>query len=284
MFVFPEDALPFISLLLHLSGNQPQLNILEQHVLSILLKHNPVVLRDRVIADSSGHDEAKVSMRKLTNREITAELEYAGSYRSNPLWKLSIYPYHFDYATNQLSFLDKMILEISTSAAEQNLSPIPETEQKTLSAMSFFSAAKTKKAQAGTSLQKPSVINANKWKILVSKDGIYRVSGTMLEKAGVKLMNVDIQTLRLVHDNREIPICVGGWQNGRFEKQDFFEFWGEERKNTWTPSKDLYQNPYGHTSVYWLSWGEKAGAWMTEEDGLASTIGSERQIRPYSFI
>lgn len=99
-------------------------------------------------------------------------------------------------------------------------------------------------------------------KIVVEKDGIYRVSGK--EVAG--LGNFDFKNLQLFYRGKQVAISISDDNDGKFDENDFFEFYGQ--KNSGSRDSLLYRNSeranpyhslYSDESVYFVTVGESAG-------------------------
>lgn len=118
----------------------------------------------------------------------------------------------------------------------------------------------------------PTPTPAQRFKLFVSRDGLYRVTGTALQAAGADLDQIDAATLQLFRGDQEIALRVlGDWS---------FEFYGQAS-----------DSPYSAFNVYWLRWGVQAGKRMREipaapatsapKESFQSTI---RMTRPSLYI
>ena len=138
------------------------------------------------------------------------------------------------------------------------------------------------------------------YKVKVVEDGLYKVTGSDLQKAGIDISQVDPRTIKfyngggkLLLRNRNAPlqdtmpqlaIWVVGEEDGRFDPTDYIVFWG---KGPFGPHYDdsldsfQYFNPYTDTNVYWLTWGGSQGRRMAVKDG---SLSSPNPIRPPSFM
>ncbi len=85
-------------------------------------------------------------------------------------------------------------------------------------------------------------------KIVVRKEGWYRIGQPELAAAGMATSSVDPRSLQVFVDGREIPIVVAGQDDGRFDPQDGVELYGTGTDDPWT-----------NASVYWLIAGEAVG-------------------------
>ncbi|MCI0476938.1 MAG: C25 family cysteine peptidase, partial [Anaerolineales bacterium] len=91
-------------------------------------------------------------------------------------------------------------------------------------------------------------------KLLVSADGLYRVTAADLKNAGANTSQLDAATLQLFRGARPIPIRVRG------AGADLaFEFYGQAS-----------DSPYSNFSVYWVTWGQQSAAPMRETRATAT--------------
>ncbi len=90
------------------------------------------------------------------------------------------------------------------------------------------------------------------YKIPVAQKGLYRITFSDLQKAGLPLTSLDPKTLQLVHRGIEQPILVEGEADGRFDTTDYIEFIG--RGNDGTQDSALYRpasaQPHSYYSLY----------------------------------
>ena len=100
------------------------------------------------------------------------------------------------------------------------------------------------------------------YKIPVVETGLYRVSATDLQRAGVPVEQLKPVSLQLFHRGVEQPIFVAGEADGRFDADDYLEFQG--RGNDGVPDSLLYQpqnaqphpfySLFSDTTAYFLTW------------------------------
>jgi len=108
-------------------------------------------------------------------------------------------------------------------------------------------------------------------RLYITEEGIYRITGADLKKWGedarLDFSTVDPRTLRLELRGQEVPIWVDGEDHPFVDDATAIEFYARgsiERFRSIAP--DLYNDPYVESAVYWLSWGERPGARLCEED------------------
>ena len=92
-----------------------------------------------------------------------------------------------------------------------------------------------------------------RYKILVDKTGIYRLTSEALKRKWGIRMDADPRYLHLKSDGREIPIYIKGERDGRLDLGDYIEFLGlatDDRYTRW--------------NVYWLSVEPSRGVRVSE--------------------
>ena len=105
---------------------------------------------------------------------------------------------------------------------------------------------------AGPAVQEQT--NGERYKILVDKTGIYRLtSDDLRRKWGIDLSGLDPRRLHLRINGGEIPIYIYGEEDGRFDRGDFIEFLGVDAKSRYT-----------RWNVYWLGTERTRGARVAE--------------------
>ncbi len=99
------------------------------------------------------------------------------------------------------------------------------------------------------------------FKIMIAQDGMYRISRSTLEGAGIPVNSIEGTKYQLFHMGEEAPVYVS--TNSIFGANDYIEFYGE--KNRASLDNYLYVNPddellnpeyslFTDTSAYFLTW------------------------------
>ncbi|MBI4786896.1 MAG: hypothetical protein HY782_07620 [Chloroflexi bacterium] len=89
---------------------------------------------------------------------------------------------------------------------------------------------------------------APRYKIPISANGLYRITATTFQAAGIDLAKVDAATLQLFRGDTEIAVRVQGEGNNLA-----LDFYGQAS-----------DSPYSAFTVYWLRWGVEKGKRMRE--------------------
>lgn len=100
------------------------------------------------------------------------------------------------------------------------------------------------------------------YRIPIAKTGIYRLTYSDLQSAGIPVGSVDPRFLQLYHRGQEQAIVVQGQSDASFDPSDYLEFYGQI--NDGTRDVKLYQSPslqphpyynlYTDTTAYFLTW------------------------------
>jgi len=271
-------SLPTLALLLHLSDSSARYAVLSETKARVST-WPPRLYRDAPIDGESIDSTAFLAQAAPPDR---VTLRYLGLSRESHLWSLQIAP--FQYSDGVLTFAKSLLLEITTPDTQAK-KPLSETERTRLSTLGAAAIADNNRIDSTpTALAKQPAFAGPRVKILLNQDGIYRISGADLKAVGVNAADLEIKQLRLTCNGAEVPIYVSGWQDGRFQQEDYFEFWGEAlRRTRQQQAPELYQDPFSSTNIYWLSWQNTAGSWMSEEyAGLTDSNAGERR-RPLAY-
>jgi hypothetical protein len=93
------------------------------------------------------------------------------------------------------------------------------------------------------------------YKVVVNKNGIYKLDYNYLSKAGIDPSTIDPRKIELVTGGKQVPIYVEGYIDGKFDVGDYIEFYGMKNNSIYTDD-----------NVYWLSWATKENpnikSWM----------------------
>ncbi|MDZ7262695.1 MAG: type IX secretion system sortase PorU, partial [candidate division KSB1 bacterium] len=143
----------------------------------------------------------------------------------------------------------------------------------------------------------PKLNSSGDWyKIVIRKEGMYKVTGSLLSAAGIDISTIDPKTIRLYNNGgRELPrslttsrpdslienaILMVDGGDGKLDASDYFVFYGKGLDgwdyNPVTGRFFHYINHYTYDNIYWLTWGgTRPGKRMAEK---ASLSGTDRDV------
>jgi len=216
-----------------------------------------------------GHEE--VSAREGPYPKNWAEVEVLGFLRSQRVAKVTVFPYRYEPGIG-IRYAQRLTVGVTfrNPAGKRIYAPSheePSSVERMLSRMLLnYEEAKALRRTPPTAKQAALKLQPC-CKILVNEDGMYRITPEDIRRAGWTPETIDPRYLHLRCRGREVPIKVVGGEDGRFDRGDWIEFWGEYNRRESRECPDLYQDPYGRENVYWLSVEEEPGLRMAEESG-----------------
>jgi len=222
--------------------------------------------------DSEGREQGRLS---LADREEwypaqTAELGLDGFFRSQRLVQVYLHPVRYASRTQTLTILRRLRLRLdfvtesgTYSLARTAATPVEPVEcEEFLRSMLVNYESSKQWRSAGSApavLAKTSGAAEPRLRIAIREDGVYAITGKELADAGVSLAAIRPTGLNLTHRGKNVAMLVEGGSDGRFDAQDRIIFIG--RHNS---AETFYYSQYSDNAVYWLSWGEGAGARFAE--------------------
>jgi len=106
-------------------------------------------------------------------------------------------------------------------------------------------------------------------KMYIASDGMNRISRADFVSAGINTSGLDPRTVKVYNKGLQIPIFFSGEQDGVFNDNDFFDFYGTRnygglvktynQDNVLAYITDEYFNQYSDTNIYWADWGGANG-------------------------
>jgi len=105
-------------------------------------------------------------------------------------------------------------------------------------------------------------------KISVDTDGVYLITYSDLQSAGLNPSTIDPRTIKITNQGSEIPIYIYGEEDGIFDATDYIEFYGIAI-NRGSP-----QFEFTTTNIYWLTSGGSPGLRMAIKDGTPSGLAT----------
>ncbi|MDW7681230.1 MAG: interleukin-like EMT inducer domain-containing protein, partial [bacterium] len=188
--------------------------------------------------------------------------------------KVLIYPFQYNPAQRLLCHFTALKIALSFNAQTPAISPItPHVkdpfERVLEKSIINYPVAKNWRQPAPT-LEKVRVQpdwyhpENPHYKLLVSSDGLYRLTHSDLLNHGVDLSGVDPLTIKIFNKGEQVPIRVSGEGDAKFDEGDYLEFYG--RRNY---GDTEFYDDYSDTNVYWLSYNGSPGKRFVEKQSLA---------------
>jgi len=197
---------------------------------------------------------------------------------SAPAWlrdqravRLALYPFQYDPTSGELRH--HRYLRVAVRFVKSKITNLNSQTQSTEpfesvlhNALLNYEAARAWRAPAPTGVPPASLAantqpSAGALKLVVDADGLYRVTPVDFAAAGLDPTRVDPHTFALTSQGQPVAIYVAGESDGRFDPEDYIEFYGRK----------LYGDPmitkYSDENVYWLEMGGEPGLRLGALDG-----------------
>jgi hypothetical protein len=113
------------------------------------------------------------------------------------------------------------------------------------------------------------------YKIPTAEDGIHRITFASLSSAGINPNTLDPRNIRLYHRGEEVAIYVEGEQDGRFDTNDFIDFFG--KRNDATLDAKLFNDPSHVGNIMYNHHNDSTAFFLTVTQG---TPGKRMATRP----
>ena len=183
----------------------------------------------------------------------------------------------------------------------------PPEEEFYQSVLLNYEQAKTFRLARQTTLARSASpqIEGPLYKFALRQEGVYKLDGATLRRAGISLAEVNPSTIHLYNNGgRELPrqinaprpqglienaIYISDGGDGRFDDDDFILFYGRGVEgfafDSTSGAASHYINHFGYDNYYWLSFGGANGKRMAERAPLPTTgLTPATNFKDYLFV
>jgi hypothetical protein len=190
-----------------------------------------------------------------------AEISEKGRLRGRLIGRIQVYPVQYNPVRKTLRVYKTLKIQVDFS------SPLPKKTTRGKSQPDLFDKL-TQSLLLTSDLafvpeKEPvtkSAMRPNAWydpqfsyyKLFVDTTGIYALTYDDLLNAGVAVDFLDLSSLKIINQGRQIPIWIDGPQGVTFSPQNTIYFFGDRYRGP-----DSYYDMYTDTNVYWLTRMEK---------------------------
>ncbi len=251
----------------------------------------PQAVVDQLLDGSTKSTISRPSKRTFQHSGLGASrFQYAGRARATDVGSLMVGCYDYDAVHHTLSYAHQIIVTINDPAGfDQAVSVTNTREAFSASATTFRNRlasakasdrGKMRPAAAGDVQQTPGIRadDGYIYRMSINRDGIYHITFDDLKQFGLDGSTVDPTTLRVICQGQQVPVYVFDHQDGHFDPNDYFEFFGEEKTLKYnSPYGDEYYDPFTHYNVYYLVWGSKYSS--IPQGGVKRLVEESGEIR-----
>jgi len=194
------------------------------------------------------------------------EIVETGNIRSQRVAQLRFQPIQYDPINNKLTVAKHLLVELQLGTTEEGSAHSDITIEEgafesTLKALLLnYEAARKWRVEPESKISlrtEGEPIESNPfYKIMLDQDGIYELTYSELNLAGIPVASLNPRTFQLFNQNQEVAIYVTGNDPDTFVSGEAILFYGEKINTKFTD-----------TNVYWLTWGIENGLRMDEVNG-----------------
>ncbi|MCH7399367.1 C25 family cysteine peptidase [Belliella sp. DSM 107340] len=112
-------------------------------------------------------------------------------------------------------------------------------------------------------------------RIYTAQDGIHRITFTTLSASGINVNGLDPRDIRMYHRGEEVAIHVQGENNGRFDQNDFVEFYG--KRNDGTLDAKFFNDPSHVGNTMFNTHNDSTAFFFTVTPGVRGKRMNSRQ-------
>jgi hypothetical protein len=223
--------------------------------------------------------------------------------------RVAVFPIRFDPGKNILEIHSRLTIRISFEHLPQtarNWTPVRENSFYEDAILNYPIARKwqVRPVSAQRRLEK-AALTGMWYKIPVTEEGVYRITGKFLRDRGVDIGSIQPATLKMCNNGGrplprslsearpdsliENPILVSGIEDGRFDESDAVLFFGKKitgweflpNSNQWSH----YNNAFASKNVYWLGFNDgRAGKRIQTAPASNPTVQSRTQFTDRFFF
>jgi len=274
--------LPVHALVLPGKKRTLNLRVLEKETAVHVLTQPPVSYDGDHTLNEQNPVSSKQNITSPLKQFKWASIEELGQYRGIPCSRLQINTTRWDQRRGEVSYLRSITFSIRfDSQPESGYRPtVTPLMLQGLSGMLPLPVSTNDEYQQP---QQTYSTNQAQLKMYISKKGLYHLSYQSLTSWGVSI-NGDPRTFSIMNRGDDIPIYVSGEADGRFDENDYIEFWAEDLHDTYSHiNPEIYSDLYTDVNVYWLSWGGELGSRLVEESGEIVEIDPMKMVRPTTY-
>ncbi len=203
-----------------------------------------------------------------------------GLIRGQRVARLQIQPIQYNPARSQLKIYQELLIQIdfnstptqSYQGSKQFAIPSPIIEPSQAFEQLFqakllnYNQAKVWRRSPQNAPAAPVAQHvsspSDKYKIPISRTGIYEITHSELRRAGANPMGITLETLKMENRGRRIGIHIFDRDtDGKFDPDDSIVFYG----------RALVGDRFTDTNVYWLSWGGVGRSQVSVRDATPKT-------------
>jgi len=226
---------------------------------------------------SEGESYSQPGFQPKVRWEVSNPIQM-GPYR---VLKITLNPVQVDPTTKELMVIRSMIVQIrfdSPQLASQTKHPKLVNESFYRSILLNYNQARNWRVERRVISSRKSLTSSGPWyKIPVTEEGLYKVTGSFLSDNGIDIESIDPQTLKIYNNGGRVlpqdlsvtrpdslvenPILLSGTEDGSFDASDYLLFYGKGITGwEWREDDESFRhyiNLFTDENVYWLTFNDE---------------------------
>jgi hypothetical protein len=215
-----------------------------------------------------------------------AKLEYIGKVSRADASRIRFGSFVYDRSASAVRYLKKITVRITASTLPTGKLTDITAAVRTAQSRRVQSGKQGSMIQGVKETQGIVSDDGKVHKFVIDRDGLYKLTYDDLKAYGLNPDDIDLPTLRMVHNGVQVPIYVFDKHDGRFSPGDYIEFWGERKLLKYESKfKDMYFDPYTRESIYYLVWGtQRSPIKQREIKRIVEESGEVREGDPTKYV
>lgn len=204
-----------------------------------------------------------------------AEIVSITTFRSQRIASIAVYPLRYNPKEKKALLATSISISLNFTQPNPRNRFIDEGKFESILKDNLLNYEQGKAWRSKYSMPPPSVFNNTRnWiKITIDREGVYKITGNDLIRAGVWLTNIDVNTMKLfaflddtlpsaiqdssMPDMVEIPFEGSGLTDSSFDRNDYIIFFARAPQG-WRPGNNNFYyfiHPFATSYAIWLTWG-----------------------------
>ena len=215
------------------------------------------------------------------------EITPLGLIRGQRVARLQIQPIQYNPARSHLKIYHELLIRINFNSTPTQsyqgskrlatpslvIEPSQAFEQLFQTKLLNYNQAKTWRRSPQNVAAAPAAQHVSnpldRYKIPISRTGIYKITYSELRRAGANPMGIELETLKMENRGRRVGIHIFDHDtDGRFDRDESIVFYGQ------APIGDRFTE----TNVYWLSWGGVGRSQVSVRDAAPKTSNAPSRL------
>ncbi|MFC1501881.1 type IX secretion system sortase PorU [bacterium] len=235
----------------------------------------PFLEKKEDIAEESYREGPGYHERKFSPA-VLFETDEPGYFGKQKIIRIRLYPIQYNPVENTIRLYSRINLQVSFNHDSPTVNHSAAFKNEDVYKNTLINYAQSRQWRKTTSKSKQTGKSMNltgeQYKIPVSREGIFKVTGSFLSNNGINIGSIEPSTLKIYNNGgRELPrnitasrpdslienpIALFGMEDGQFDGSDYILFYGKGitgwELDNGTQQYRHYINHYCDENIYWL--------------------------------